>query len=473
MLGERSSQCLRDNDSSDAMALARPHSPEMAGYLLGYSTMKRIDVDVCVVGGGVAGLCAGERIGQAGLSVAILEARDRLGGRILTEFAPGHDGFPIELGAEFIHGQPPTLLAALRMARLSTSAMDGRMYRVSGDTAKPADEDDHRIGEVLSRLPDSGPDESFDQFVRRVDMDPITSEWARSYVEGFNAADAKLIGTRALAHQQKAEDRIGGSDARRLEGGYAKLVQALAARQSPHTRVMLNTVVWKVKWGRGHAELYANHGQENELTVNAKAAIITAPISLVRRRHSLASIGFDPRPPVLADFHDVIIGGAARLNLLFKQPVWEEAAPGLSFLLSRDEHFPAWWTRSSGSNYLMTAWCGGPKTRWIGKKSKDELTDAAVGTLSTLLKRERSTLEAELQSSHYHDWLHDPFSCGSYSYVKAGGFEAAQRIALPVENTLWFAGEAMATDGHWGTVHGAMDSGRRAAEAVIASQGRS
>jgi hypothetical protein len=57
--------------------------------------------------------------------------------------------------------------------------------------------------------------------------------------------------------------------------------------------------------------------------------------------------------------------------------------------------------------------------------------------------------------------------------VRAGGFEAAQRIALPVENTLWFAGEAVATDGHWGTVHGAMGSGQRAAEGIVASMSAS
>lgn len=320
----------------------------------------------------------------------------------------------------------------------------------------------------MNSLSESKPDEPFESFVRRTNADNATAEWAKSYVEGFNAADAKLIGTRALAHQQKAEERIHGSHSQRLESGYRALVKALTVRISPETLVMLKTVVSRVKWERGRAQIQANCGQENELTVNAKAAIITVPVSLLQGHDAGAFIEFDPSPPLLSDFGNVTMGSAARLNLLFRKPVWEDAAPGLGFLLSRDEHFPTWWTRSSESSYLMTAWCGGPKTNWLPGKSKDQLTDVAIGTLSRLLRIGRPTLEAELRSSHYHDWLVDPFSCGAYSYVKAGGFEAAQRIALPLENTLWFAGEAMATDGHWGTVHGAMDSGRRAAEAIIA-----
>jgi monoamine oxidase len=434
--------------------------------------MERFDADVCVVGGGVAGLCAAEHAGRAGMSVLLLEARNRLGGRILTEFVSDHSGLPLELGAEFIHGRPPALLSRIREESLPISEVQGKMYRMISGAIKPADENDNRVDAILSSLAQAKQDEPFESFVQREKVDDAGADWATSYIEGFNAADAKLIGTRALAYQQEAEERIGGSNSWRLDGGYTKLVNALAARQAPGTQVMLNTVVSSIKWTRGKVEIQANRSQVDQVNVRAKAAVITVPIGVLRRGGG-AFIQFEPIPPVFSDLDGVVMGDAARLILLFRKPVWEETAPGLGFLLSRDEHFPTWWTRTQGTDYLMTAWCGGPKTRWMRGKSKAELTETAMRVLASLLKSERAALEAALQSSHYHDWQSDPFSCGAYSYVRAGGFEAAQRIALPAENTLWFAGEAVATDGHWGTVHGAMGSGQRAAEGIVASMSAS
>jgi monoamine oxidase len=431
--------------------------------------MESFDADVCILGGGVAGLYAAEILGQAGARIILLEARDRLGGRILTEFAPDGSGIPIELGAEFIHGQPPTLLSVVRGAGLRMSPMNGRMYRVIDGKVKPADEDENRLDEVLHSLSESKSDEPFESFIRRANVDGAAAEWATSYVEGFNAADAKLIGTRALAYQQEAEEQIGGGDARRLDGGYIELVRSLAGAQKPSTRIVLNAVVSRVSWKRGRVRVETNRDREDAATIDARVAIITVPISMLQRGQGPAAIEFEPTPPVFADLGSVVMGNAVRLNLLFRRPVWEEAAPDLGFLLSKDPCFPTWWTRVSGSNYLMTAWCAGPKARWTDGKSKNELTGTAIGTLATLFRTERATLESALLSSHHHDWRADPLSCGAYSYVKAGGFDAAQRLALSVENTLWFAGEAMAVDGHWGTVHGAMDSGRRAAEGAARS----
>ena len=99
-------------------------------------------------------------------------------------------------------------------------------------------------------------------------------------------------------------------------------------------------------------------------------------------------------------------------------------------------------------------------------QSPEELLSLALQTLSRLLKKEESDLRSKLESAHYHDWHSDPFSLGAYSYVGAGGFAFSQQIAAPVENTIWFAGEAVSPPGYWGTVHGATESGRKAAEAV-------
>ena len=78
-----------------------------------------------------------------------------------------------------------------------------------------------------------------------------------------------------------------------------------------------------------------------------------------------------------------------------------------------------------------------------------------------------SDLESCLEAASFHDWQSDPFSRGAYSYAKVGADGAQKALGAPVENTLFFAGEATDTSGHNGTVNGAIASGYRAAAEII------
>ena len=92
-----------------------------------------------------------------------------------------------------------------------------------------------------------------------------------------------------------------------------------------------------------------------------------------------------------------------------------------------------------------------------------------VETLARLLGVSIDSVAALLEEAYFHDWQTDPFSMGAYSYGKVQSDGAQEALAAPVENTLFFAGEATDTDGHNGTVHGAIASGRRAAEEILKS----
>ena len=72
-----------------------------------------------------------------------------------------------------------------------------------------------------------------------------------------------------------------------------------------------------------------------------------------------------------------------------------------------------------------------------------------------------------LENWYVHDWQTDVYSRGAYTYVPAGQWWAAEAIAEPIDGTLYFAGEATDYDGHWGTVHGAIASGKRAAQRML------
>jgi monoamine oxidase len=80
----------------------------------------------------------------------------------------------------------------------------------------------------------------------------------------------------------------------------------------------------------------------------------------------------------------------------------------------------------------------------------------------------RSRVDRELDEWHFHDWDADPFSRGAYSYVPAGALSAQKALGRPVDGTIFFAGEATASDGHNGTVDGAIETGRRAAREILA-----
>ena len=87
--------------------------------------------------------------------------------------------------------------------------------------------------------------------------------------------------------------------------------------------------------------------------------------------------------------------------------------------------------------------------------------------MAGLLGESKEPLQSELAAAYFHDWNSDPFSLGAYSYVKVGGEGCQKTLGAPIENTLFFAGEATDTSGNNGTVHGAIASGKRATQEIL------
>jgi monoamine oxidase len=115
---------------------------------------------------------------------------------------------------------------------------------------------------------------------------------------------------------------------------------------------------------------------------------------------------------------------------------------------------------------VLAGWVGGPAAQALRGRSEAELIDRALSSLSSLLGLRRSTIVASLVAAYHHDWNEDPFCRGAYAYVGVGGLSAQKTLARPVEDTLILAGEALDAD-RIGTVEGALQSGRRAARALL------
>jgi monoamine oxidase len=430
--------------------------------------MSTFEADVCVIGGGVAGLTAAERINSAGLTSVLIEAKDALGGRIRTQF-PGStgEGLPVELGAEFVHGLHPALHQYCQSQGLAMTEVEGRTYRNSGRGFEPFGESDGDDVGGLLRSPRLGEkDQTFENYLEQSSEPPDMKALARSYVEGFNAAEATRISTRALLRQQEAEDRIEGDRAWRIDSGYSSLITTLESHLSPLTSVLTGSRVKRVVWKRGSVETEARTRDGEALRVRSRAVIVTLPIGVLQNKNAESVVMFDPEPPAVRMMPLIAMGLAVRINLLFRDPFWEAVTPNPGFLLSNEDHFPTWWTRTNGQHHLMTGWTGGTRAFTLPFTSKDQLLEIAIEKLAKLFKRDKQELRNKLDGVYYHDWCSDPYSCGSYSYVTAGGYDSSQQIAEPIEQTLWFAGEA-ASIGYWGTVHGAMVSGKKAATDVI------
>ena len=116
---------------------------------------------------------------------------------------------------------------------------------------------------------------------------------------------------------------------------------------------------------------------------------------------------------------------------------------------------------------VMVGWSAGPHAEPLVFRDEEYIFEQATASLAEKLHMDVKELHELVVAHHVHDWQADPFSLGAYSYVKRGGEPAQRELAMSLQNTLFFAGEATATDGTNGTVHGALHSGTRAARELL------
>jgi monoamine oxidase len=408
-----------------------------------------LEYDVAVVGAGIAGLCAARGLAEAGLSVVVLEASGRVGGRIRTHRVPGVD-LPVELGAEFVHGRPPELLALIKEAGLTLFEREGRFFQFEDGELGTADLDDSF--DILERLPEEG-DRPFAEFLSERKPRARAAAHATNFVEGFNAADANVIGTAALRKQQQAEDAIEGDRSFRIREGYDRLPLFLLDRiLEAGGRVHLATAVTGVDWKPG--EVMVRSANPVVPLVRARRAVVALPLGVLQG----GGLRISPLPAGVTEAIEALaMGQASRISLVFRERFWESAAEELSFLFAQSEAVPVWWSAAPHISPVLTGWIGGPRA--AGGPEGPALRDAALTVLGKIFGRD--DLEALLLSWHTHDWQRDVLIRGAYSYAPAGALEASNRLAEAIEDTLYFAGEHTDTTGHWGTVHAAMRSGMR------------
>ena len=422
--------------------------------------------DVIVIGGGVAGLAAAGALGRRGFNVTLIEARDRLGGRILT-VRPAGWGRAVELGAEFIHEGNAPLWRVVRKAGLKTARGAARHWLFHEGKMKRMDNLAERIERVTSGIdPEKAGPETVAAFLRG-HAETLSAEDGAvvgNFIEGFEAAPLNEMSARSVAGATLEDEKQF-----LLPGGYDGVVTALAeALPARRVDVVRSEPVLTINWRRGAAVV-----RTAKKNYAAKAVVVTVPLGVLQAADGeRGAIAFVPalrrKMEVAAGMG---MGHVVRLVVRFEAKRWakfvkkslggEPGKRGMGFIHSRLAGVPVWW--SLREDPVVTGWAGGPAGIALAKCSPRVIRQRALRSLGQLLEVSPVVLERAVLGCELHNWTRDPFSRGAYSFTAAGHDDAAELLAQPVQNTLFFAGEATASGEEVGTVHGAIASGLRAA----------
>jgi len=406
-----------------------------------------VSADVLVIGAGAAGLAAADELARAGLAVLIVEARNRVGGRCDTRRLPGVP-VPVELGAEFIHGRPQATLSLLRRAGIA--AIDSTRTQLIAIDGKLDSVNIFAQAQRVARNGVKGRDVSFRAFLARQRVPKLTRTLATMMVQGFDAADPGRISAREVIDEWKGGG-LGASQPRPY-GGYGVMLEWLAhSAVGSGARLQLETPIGRLHWKRGSVKVEGRFRGER-WTAWAPRAVITLPIGV------LPSLRIGQKAAALARLAS---GPVIRIAMAFRSAFWEKDHPGIAFFHSPAAPFPTLWTPLPMHAPLLTAWAGGPKAQRLTGKRPEFLLRQALASVRSVLKSEEEPVAFLV-----HDWQADPYARGGYSYVKVGGTGARERLAEPLDETLYFAGEATDVE-QSGTVGGALASGIRAAKEIL------
>ncbi len=428
---------------------------------------------VIVVGGGVAGLACAAELSRRGRRVLLLEAGGRFGGRVHT-IAHSTAGVPVELGAEFIHGNPPEIFDLLKAQGIQPIEAGGDDWCATPAGLARCDFFE-QTQDLLDRMKRVGErDMSFSEFLSTVpdaEAGAAVRRRALNYVEGFNAARADEISVQSLLDDMQAQEQVGGDTSYRLAEGYRSVIVLLQKQcKAAGVKLRLEHQVTSVDWQR--KVKVRGTSPAGIFTTSSDAVVVTVPAALLRAK----TIAFAPELPghIQIALQGVATGQVLRLMLVFKERFWTElkaqdgrSLAGMRFLFSEHPFFPTFWTTNPLESHALVAWSPARKAESMFAGGKEYAIARALDALAENLNFHRAQLTELLESAHMHPWHQDPHARGAYSYYCVGAAKAPEVLSLPIGSRLFLAGEATALGGHHSTVHGAIASGYRAARQVV------
>jgi monoamine oxidase len=422
--------------------------------------------DAVIIGAGAAGLIAALELSLAGKNIAILEARDRAGGRIYTIDDQGFDG-PIEMGAEFVHGKLEITLELLKKADANKTKVEGDIWRKKEEGFEKEEGFIEAYDEVQKKLKELKNDIPVKQFLIEYLNEPKykqTRQSIKSYVEGYSAANLNRASTFAFRKdlQNSEEDQY------RPEGGYQKIVNYLLTElKNKNVPLFFNEVVTGIEWQKDEVHIIST-----KQNFKAKKVLVTVPLGVLQND----VIKFTPLlPDKIRAAKALGFGSVIKWILQFDEAFWSEKKytgnkdlVNMGFLFS-EETIPTWWTQFPKKHAILTGWLGGPNAELLKDLNDEALLQKALQSLGNLFTISIADLKQKLKAWKVCNWSKDPFSYGAYSYTTLDHQKNVQTLKSPVENTLFFAGEGIYDGDDIGTVEAALSSGKDTAQKMIAT----
>lgn len=427
---------------------------------------QQLDHKVIVIGAGAAGLAAARTLHDAGHKVLVLEARDRLGGRMFTRYdwAP----YPVEMGAGSVHGRNTVTFKLLTKYRFHTSkdaSGHGKWY-IYANNQLHNDLEAAQLPpfEFYSVFPDLAEHWAHTQH-RDVNMLHVMETWARQRRRRVSpemwrvaehllaaewAADLQELGAFGTAQTTYAGD---GEGDYHIDEGYSRLAQRLSRNLGIMYQTVVKTIAWKAGGG---VTVEVADGR----IYKADRIVITLPIGVLqagdvqfkptlpdRKRHAIKSLGAGP------------IG---RIVIRFRDRFWPRAMAGFA----TTHRTQVWWRAAWQHDHEVFVWTalfGGDAERQYAKMAPRAVVQDALNHWIEVFGPEAADAYVH---GEYYSWSNDPFSKTGQSFVPVGGAGQRAILAEPVSNVLYFAGEATHPT-RPATVHGALESGYRAAEEIM------
>lgn len=416
--------------------------------------------DVLVLGAGIAGLAAARTLVDKGLSVIILEARNRVGGRMWTDSSLG---LPLDLGASWIHGvngNPITELAKqFGVKTVSTDDENGIAFAADGSEL-PDDEFARMEAlfkdiyeEVATMQEDTDEDMSLQEAFNEVlaSRDLSEEDLRRlNYYAYIGTALEYGADMKDLSLWEWDQDEEFSGEEVIFPGGYNQITDGLAKGLD----IRLETVVKTVRYSSDGVEVETSAG-----SFVADKAVVTFPLGVLKQ----ALVKFEPPLPESKQeaIDRLAMGVLNKVYLKFPETFWDEDVQTISYMGEELGEWGDWlsFVPFTGEPVLM-AFHGGDKGFEIEDLSDDEIRAGAMNTLRMMFGDDIPEPEGMLITR----WGKDPFAFGAYSHIPpfASG-DDYDALFAPVDDVLFFAGEATSRE-YPSTVHGAYLSGVAAAE---------
>ncbi len=421
--------------------------------------------EIIIVGAGAAGLMAALELSKAGKKVMILEARNRIGGRIWP--LDGYN-YPAQGGAEFVHGAAPLTKQLIKEAGLNFLASRGTEIwsTINGGFSKDIGFIDHdellqeKLRELKTDMPLS---EFFDKYFSDAKFSQMKDSITRT-VENYDAAEVNRVSTITLREEWLGN--INEWQQGRIREGYGALLEYLKNEcQNNGVKIQLEKKVISISIAGNSVIVKCNEDNIFE----AKKVIVTLPISLLK------TINYQPQiPEQLAAAAQIGFGHVIKIVMQFKSRWWLKARgldlSKLSFVRSK-EIVPTWWTQYPEVYPVLIGWLAGPNALKQKDTASDKIVESALDSLVNIFEVKTDFLRENLEKSEVFNWPADPLSQGAYSYSTPESKQACEVLLKSINNILFFAGEALFSGQETATVEGALGSGKEVAERILKSYG--